>query len=324
VVTDLKPPIFYRIKEDPEKYRLLNEWVYKELEPFISPLGQDFCNKFRKYFSTIKENINKRILYAAHFYASKWEFDIIERANPFGYEINEIRKDLESKEERYNDLKGMQQLRRNKNYKDFINICGQLRFQSRWAHLYRVPKTSVLGHTLFVAILSYLFSMKIGACERRCFNNYFTGLFHDLPEVLTRDIISPVKRSFEGLSDMIKEYEKENMEKEVYDLIPKQWHSDIKLFTENEFENTVNVNGNRMKVSSEDLGDKYNADKFNPRDGALIKAVDDLAAFIEAYTAIQNGAANQELHRAILSNKDKYEGTKISGINFGEIYADFD
>jgi len=324
VVTDLKPPIFYRIKEDPEKYRLLNEWVYKELEPFISPLGQDFCNKFRKYFSTIKENINKRILYAAHFYASKWEFDIIERANPFGYEINEIRKDLESKEERYNDLKGMQQLRRNKNYKDFINICGQLRFQSRWAHLYRVPKTSVLGHTLFVAILSYLFSMKIGACERRCFNNYFTGLFHDLPEVLTRDIISPVKRSFEGLSDMIKEYEKENMEKEVYDLIPKQWHSDIKLFTENEFENTVNVNGNRMKVSSEDLGDKYNADKFNPRDGALIKAVDDLAAFIEAYTAIQNGAANQELHRAILSNKDKYEGTNISGINFGEIYADFD
>jgi len=56
----------------------------------------------------------------------------------------------------------------------------------------------------------------------------------------------------------------------------------------------------------------------------LIKAVDDLAAFIEAYTAIQNGAANQELHRAILSNKDKYEGTNISGINFGEIYADFD
>ncbi len=324
VLTDLKPPIFYKIKEDPQKYGQLNDWVYGKLEPFITPLGQDFCNKFRKYFSTIKENINKRILYAAHFYASKWEFDIIERANPFGYEINEIRKDLESKEERYSDLKGMQQLRMNKNYKDFINICGQLRFQSRWAHLYRVPKTSVLGHTLFVAILSYLFSMKIGACERRCFNNYFTGLFHDLPEVLTRDIISPVKRSFEGLSDMIKEYEKENMEKEVYDLIPKQWHSDIKLFTENEFENTVNVNGNRMKVSSEDLGDKYNADKYNPRDGGLIKAVDDLAAFIEAYTAIQNGAANQELHRAILSNKDKYEGTNISGINFGEIYADFD
>ncbi|MGZ7169402.1 MAG: HD domain-containing protein [Halobacteriota archaeon] len=31
-------------------------------------------------------------------------------------------------------------------------------------------------------------------CYRRRFHNFFGGLFHDLPEALTRDIISPVKR----------------------------------------------------------------------------------------------------------------------------------
>ncbi|KAA0242417.1 MAG: HD domain-containing protein [Candidatus Brocadia sp. AMX2] len=61
----------------------------------------------------------------------------------------------------------------------------------KWSRLHRIPRTSVLGHSLFVAILSYLFSLEIKACARRCVNNYFTGLFHDLPEVLTRDIISP-------------------------------------------------------------------------------------------------------------------------------------
>lgn len=324
VVTDLKPQIFYKIKEDQNKYKQLNDWVYSELSPFISPIGSEFCKRFKSYFSSKDESLNKRILYAAHFYASKWEFDIIERANPHGYEIDVIRMDLESKEMRYNDLNGIEQLKKNNRYKDFIDLCGQLRFQSRWAHLYRIPKTSVLGHTLFVAILSYLFSLMISACEKRCFNNYFTGLFHDLPEVLTRDIISPVKRSFEGLSDMIKQYEKEQMESEVYGLIPKKWHQEIKLFTENEFENTVILNGKKKKVNSEVIGEKYNENRYNPRDGELIKAVDDLAAFIEAYTAIQNGAANRELHRSLIINKEKYEGAFISGINIGEIYADFD
>src|SRR5512141_3191477 len=33
VITDLKPPIFYKIKEDRAKYRKLNEWVFDELKP---------------------------------------------------------------------------------------------------------------------------------------------------------------------------------------------------------------------------------------------------------------------------------------------------
>jgi putative hydrolase of HD superfamily len=77
--------------------------------------------------------------------------------------------------------------------RNFIDLCGQLRFQLRWSYLHRIPKTSVLGHMLIVAVLSYLFSLEIGACRKRCYNNYFTGLFHDLPEVLTRDIVHPVK-----------------------------------------------------------------------------------------------------------------------------------
>jgi putative hydrolase of HD superfamily len=324
VITDLKPPIFYKIKENPAKYRQLNEWVFNQLESILLPLGKEFCKRFQDYFMNGSKNINRRILSAAHFYATKWEFDIIERANPHGYEIDSIKQSLRERQEEYYDLKGMEQLIKHAKYRNFLDLCGQLRFQIRWANLYRIPKTSVMGHSLFVAILAYLFSLEITACERRRVNNYFTGLFHDLPEVLTRDIISPVKRSVEGLLDLLKEYEREEMEKEVYELIPESWHPDIRMFTENEFDSLVAIDGRMKKTTSNEINDKYNDDINNPRDGELVKAADELAAFIEASVAIRNGSHSHELLEAKLSIKNRYAKLNAAGINLGEIYADFE
>ena len=341
VLTDLKPPIFHKIKADAQKYKLLNEWVYTELEPFITPLGKPFCQRFRKHFSHREENVNTRILSAAHFYATKLEFAIIRQANPDGYDITDIQKDLDAKQEKYAELPGIAQLNSHAEYRRFISLCGELRFQTRWSNLHRIPKTSVIGHLLFVAILVYLFSLEIGACKQRRINNYLTGLFHDLPEVLTRDIISPVKKSVAGLDDLIKEYEKELLEKEIYGLIPSAWHPEIKMFAEKEFETRINQDGkikildtqktaasgqNPAEDASELINAKYNKDEFNPRDGNLVKAADELAAFIEAYVAIRNGSASQELWRARVSLGNKYQNEikNIGGINFGEIYADFD
>src|SRR3972149_7085798 len=43
VLTDLKPPLFYEIKQDKEKYLKLNIWVYNRIFPFIESLGKDLC-----------------------------------------------------------------------------------------------------------------------------------------------------------------------------------------------------------------------------------------------------------------------------------------
>ena len=324
VLTDLKPQILYKISEDRDKYRQLNEWVYKELEPIISPLGEGFCKRFEDYFVREEEDINSRILSAAHFYATKWEFDIIERANPQGYEISEIKESLQAKQEKYYDLKGIQHLALYSKYRNFIDLCGQLRFQLRWSHIHRVPKTSVLGHMLIVAVLSYLFSLQVGACHKRAVNNYFTGLFHDLPEVLTRDIISPIKSSVAGLGELIKEYEKDQMEQEVYGLLPDQCHAEMRMFTENEFSSIITVNGNTEEKSSDAINDSYNDDAYDPRDGELIRATDHLAAFIEAYMALKNGIKSKELEDAKTGLNNQYSQSAIAGIKFGEIYADFE
>jgi putative hydrolases of HD superfamily len=324
VITDIKPSIFSRIKENRSRYKKFNKWIFEQIHPYISSLGGEFSARFRDYFSNDSENINRKILNAAHLYSSRWEFDLIERANPNGYDVEFIRRDFEIQMEKFYGLEGLKQLALYNSYRKFIDLCGQLRFQLRWANHHRIPKTSVIGHSLFVAVFSYLFSLENNACHKRKYNNYFTGLFHDLPEVLTRDIISPVKRSIEGISDLIKKYEKEMMQEIFYPLIPESIHGEIRMFTENEFDNVITVDGRRKKVSSVEMN-SYNEDSFNPRDGELVKAVDELGAFIEAHAALENGSKNDEFKNAKNMLKKKYyKKSEITGIDFKRIYSEFD
>ena len=94
VLTDLKPALFHRIKQDRRQYIRLNQWVYSKIKPLIEPLGKEFCGRFGHYLITGKKNLNRRIISAAHFYATKWEFDIIARNNPASHTMTEIKKDI--------------------------------------------------------------------------------------------------------------------------------------------------------------------------------------------------------------------------------------
>jgi len=326
VLTDLKPQLVVKIKEDKIKYRELNDWVYKQVEDFFNPIGEDFCARFKDFLGALpdpQDDINTNILHAAHFYATRWEFNIIERANPNGYEIVDIRKRLQDELEKNYNLGGIVNLALYSNLRDFIDLCGELRFQMRWSQLHRVPKTSVIGHMLIVAILTYFFSLEVKACEKRSVNNFFTALFHDLPEVLTKDVINPVKKSVKGLDDIIKDYEVSEMEK-IYKLIPKEWHSGMRSFTENEFSSTAKFNEEVRIISSDEISKKYNQDIFCPRDGEIVKASDDLAAFLEAYLALNNGINGNQLQEAKNILRDRYKNKIISKIRLGDIYADFD
>jgi putative hydrolase of HD superfamily len=325
-ITDIKPIIFRQIKEKHQEYEKLKDWVYKRLYPVITPLGSGFKNRYRNYFSNNEQSISRKVINAAHIYATNWEFELIEPFNPIerDIEIPEIRSNISDELKKYESLKGMKKLAGSPNLRAFVNLCGRLRAQSRWSHIRRLTHTSVLGHMLIVAILAYLFSLQIRACPRRQVNNYFTGLFHDLPEALTRDIIAPVKGSVEGISQIVKEYEKEQMQKKIYEILPRAWRSEIEMYAEKEFDDFVTIDGVRTRVTSKMIKEEYDDDRFNPRDGALIRACDELAAFTEAYIAICNGANAEALQEAKHKIKEEYRNKSVAGIPFGPIYADFE
>jgi len=313
VITDIKPPVFKMIQKDRIRYKRLNQYIIEEAGDILELFGEETASGFLEYFEEKGDAKERRILSAAHIYSSIWEFDIIRSLNPNSYENNKIHSDLIDTYKEYSDLKGVRELAGSDDYMKFIQICGDLRFQSRWSHLHRIPKTSVLGHSLLVAWLTYYFSIKSGHCKSRIYNNFVGALFHDLPEALTRDIISPIKRGVEGLMDLIKDYEDEQMEKMIYPLLPKRIKEELAIILKYEFYNRIMISGKYVVMEHEDIDEAYNLDEHMPYDGEMIKACDDLAAFIEAASAISNGCVSREFGKAMDYITDKY--SKRGAIN---------
>jgi putative hydrolase of HD superfamily len=237
--------------------------------------------------------------------------------------VEEIKNRIENELEEHSDLAGVQKINLSVKTRHFIDLVGQLRFQQRWAQSPRVPETSVMGHMLIVAMLAYFCSLEAEACEARLCNNFFAGLFHDLPEVLTRDIISPVKSSVAGLDDLIKEIENRQLAEKLFPLLPSGWHREIKYYVEDEFANKVMVDGKIVKVASGEIGTSYNEDRFSPVDGELIKACDHLAAYIEATLSMAYGITSRHLRDGAQTLYAKYEDRKVAGVDFGQLFDYF-
>ena len=222
VLTDIKPPIYYKLKS--KMGNGINEWVADELKDCIDCIPGGFAERFRRYYADpeyCKEE--KAIIQYAHYLATKWEFDIIYPMNIGFYNIETTRKEVSDGLARCTWFEGKKYFSQHPRLTDFLNLIGQLRFQMRWTATARIPQTSVMGHTLVVAILSYLFTVELGGCDKRKVNNFFGGLFHDLPEVLTRDIISPIKRGVKGIDSILKDIEDQQMQSIVFPLMPEKW-----------------------------------------------------------------------------------------------------
>ena len=323
VLTDIKPPVYYKLMA--EKGEQLNNWVLEKLKDKVSNLQVDLLAMMKEYyFTSDRVSHEKRILKAAHYLATDWEFKIIYRLNEGLYGLEDTRASIANQIEEHYDLAGVQKLALGKKTSNFLDLVGQLRFQQRWAQSPRVPKTSVMGHMLVVAMISYLCSIELNACPKRIYNNYFAGLFHDLPEVLTRDIVSPVKRSGPGIEDIIKEIEHRQLEERIFPLLPVEWYDELRYFTDDEFASKITENGQILQVGSEEISKRYNQDQYNPLDGEVIKACDQLAAYIETFLSISHGIKSSHLEEGNRQLYNRYKNEIIAGINFGQLFSSFE
>lgn len=324
VLTDIKPPVFHELMR--EQGKALNSWVYTELKRRIPEIDAEFMNKMQRYFDDNSYFPKERkLLRAAHYLATQWEFDKIYNFNVGIYGIEETKQAIDSEIEDHYDLAGVQKLALKGKSSKFIDLVGQLRFQKRWAQSPRVPETSVMGHVLLVAIMGYFCALKLQATDERIVGDFLCGLFHDLPEVLTRDIISPVKRSVAGLDELIKKIEERQIAERILPLLPYSWHKDIIYYTQNEFDDKVLIDGRPEKTTAEKINELYNVEGkgYHPVDGSVLKGCDNLAAFVEAWLSRQYGITSKHLLEAEESIRKQYKGKSIGGIDFGHIYDEF-
>ncbi len=319
-LTDIKPPLFHKLME--EKGPEINQWVLLQYEEVLSQVNRGLYTRFREYLMDEEYGFaEKEILKASHYLATQWEFAHIYRLNQGLYGLENEKASIEGRLKEHGCLAGVRSLGVDTNIRNFMDLVGQLRFQQRWGHSPRIPQTSVLGHVLVVAVIAYFASLDLKACPKRLYNNYMCGLFHDLPEVLTRDIVAPVKRSIPDLDKIIKSIESAWFEERIYPLLPESWHDEIRYFVEDEFRDRIRVDRKRLNTK---ITPEHNEDCYDPLDGTVIKACDQLAAYVEAFLSIRHGIRSKHLKDGLFI-RHRYEGEKgiVSGVDFGPVFAYF-
>ena len=327
---DIKAPVQQMLKKEfTREYMRLNEWVLKQYRQLIT--DDSLFSEFTIYIGqkagsfSLPEDLNAsvRIYNAAHKYSTMRELEMLSVVNE-KERLSKIETELKADIQPYLDLEGLQKLMTRQKEFDFLLKIEQLRFQTRWNQTPRVPATSVLGHCFFVAIMTLLLGRETNPsmCERRVVNNYFSALFHDLPESVTRDIISPVKQATDALPNIVKKIEDEIVNKELVPLMDKSYVDEVIYYTSDEFTDRIKgKDGKVQKVEWEELNGKYNKDSFNPVDGKLVRISDHLSALMEADISIKHGITSTHLQGGRDGMLELYpQDQKISGIEVNKLF----
>jgi len=302
VMTDLKPQVFHRIIS--ERAEEVNRYVVKCFDENVPNADPEFRSRLVEYLSSEKRSKEDDIVRAAHYLATRWEFKTIYDANRSMYGIENTKKEIEEQILQHKDLVGVRKQVDDSNTFDFIDLIGQLRFQQRWARTPRIPKTTVLGHSLVVADMIFLNDLDRKADSRQIYNNFYTALFHDLPEVLTKDVISPIKANVDGLAHLLESYEKELIRSKIMPLIPSSWHREIEFMVYDPF----------TDVDDGEVG---------KRTGRDIKSCDLMAAYLEAKASRWYGTSSSTLIEGEAELRKKLESS-AAGIGAKELIERLD
>lgn len=97
----------------------------------------------------------------------------------------------------------------------------KLRNQNRWAVQSYHTNCSVLGHLFDTGVLAYFIGLEhFEWDEKRSTKMFFMGIFHDLAEVWTCDIPSPIKDRIPGFRAATEEFESLVLNKNLYSKVP--------------------------------------------------------------------------------------------------------
>jgi len=335
-------------KEDAFKQLIIRDWNKPSLK--LNDIVRTALNEYVNGGETT--SVEYKILRFSHKYITFREFEIIKASSSQNDDIKEIEHKLKKElddathENFGNDADDL--ITEKSQIAKIMEIAGRLRYQTRWSQTPRIPQTSVLGHSMYCAVLAYFFSIEAELDSDRIVNNFYAALFHDLPEALSRDIISPVKKADPAISKLIEKEEKRLCEKEIFSKTPETWSSHFRFITgqmcpkedklnDNQLDDEIDKNLQRkefnehaefsnriLKDSGKYLIVKWGKDNKTPYkepmdnykseagiDGKLLKVCDNLAAFMEARMSLQHGIRSPHLDNGLSNALSACQGRKI-------------
>lgn len=294
IFTDINPGISY----------LLLSGLKSEADEFamkqVKKLGfdEDFCEMFKKYLELKDKNdcIELEIFHAASKLATYWEFNQIKSGAGQNYLIFKKEKDIKMRLEHIKSLEVVKVFMLDENLNRFVDLYANTAFLIRWAKREMSPKISDLSHMYMTAVTTYLFMSKAQFCDNRCIEGFYAGLFHDTIEIMTGDLPHPLKKNIPGLKPRLTEIEAEEYKKNIKPLLPQYLDKSI---------------------------EKYILMIISKKNEIVVKAADNISAYVEAVNAYLTGSTQEYFVNIIEEAYKKNMNYVVENIEVNLVYKNF-
>lgn len=226
----------YLLKIDKKIMQKLEDKVLNYLYSFE---GWDFIKKdMQEIFSDDSKTLEDDIIFAAKKFAGHQECVVNARVFSYAYDValDEINTYFDENKKKLHSLK---EILKNEKYRTYLSHIRRLSHAMRWSWKQRKYDISVMAHLVIVIFLSYI----LANLENKKDWNYdileimLQSAYHDIPEAITWDIITPIKNSVEGFREALEKVEEKMMDDYFFLYVPKEYKQEISGYMLDPFSN---------------------------------------------------------------------------------------
>ena len=170
------------------------------------------------------KQLEDQIFLWAKKYVGYFECKTNEKVFSEMYEVpfSELQKELKKLS---GDLVWIKILLETPDYEKYLAHIYRLSFSMRWNQYQRTAPISVMSHKVVVVYLSYIIA-SIGnehGEENDVKEMMLRAIYHDVPEVITGDIITPTKKAVPGFYELLEDVEKTMMDDYLFGYIEEDY-----------------------------------------------------------------------------------------------------
>ncbi len=223
--SDISAEVKDRIREkSPSLYEQLEIEVQKKL------LALDISDTIRHDIELVQKKTKEDDLIGfAKMWASYYEVQYNATVYPDAY--TKLLEGMKKRSERPEFLPFFEYLNfdtKNQNHEErYLLVIHRLSSSFRWNRSVRKYPISVLSHTFFIAFLTYLTASEKNMSKDEQTDMIMTALFHDIPEAITGDIITPTKKAIPGLESVIEAVERDMIFEHIISYIEGYWFAQV-------------------------------------------------------------------------------------------------
>lgn len=279
--------------------KIFNKMNQKVIDYINSLQWWEFIKKdLKEIWWEKNKNLEDKIVLAAKKFA--WYNEAMINSKVFDFTYDSILDDINlSIEKQREELQSLDLLLKNDSYKKYLSHIRRLSYCKRWSWTKRNYEISVMSHLVMVTFISYIlwsYENQQGSAYN-IYNMMLRSLYHDIPEAITWDIISPTKEMIEWFRNILEEVETQMLNDYFFVYVEKDYKKNIS---------------------------KYLLDPFSGIEWKLVKKADIISALYEA--KIEKESGNIEYLNSYKSLKKKVNDFNLDSTDhfLKEIIMDFE